>query len=98
MKLAVITFTSFAALLIVGQASAGADGKAVYDKSCAGCHTAMSPKLTGEKAKWEPLLKQGKDALTASVIKGKGMMPPKGGAASDADVKAAVEYMIANIK
>ncbi|HEY5682861.1 MAG TPA: c-type cytochrome [Sulfuricaulis sp.] len=100
MKLAVITITSFAALLIVGQASAGADadGKAVFDKSCAGCHKVMSPKMTGEKAKWEPLLKQGNAALTASVIKGKGAMPPKGGAKSDAEVKAAVDYMVTQIK
>ena len=34
------------------------------------------------------------DALTASVIKGKCMMPPKGKASSDAGVKAAVEYML----
>jgi len=33
--------------------------------------------------------------LTASVIKGKGAMPAKGGsAASDADIRAAVEYMV----
>ena len=97
MKLAIITITSFTALLIVGQASA-ADGKAVYDKSCAGCHSMMSPKLAGDKAKWEPLLKQGKDALVATVIKGKGIMPTKGGAKTDAEVKAAVDYMAANIK
>ena len=97
MKLAVITITSFAALFIMGQASA-ADGKAVYDKACAGCHSMMSPKLTGEKAKWEPLLKQGNAALVATVIKGKGIMPPKGGAQSDADAKAAVEYMVTQIK
>ncbi len=97
MKLAVITITSLAALFSMGPASA-ADGKAIYDKTCAGCHSAMSPKLTGEKAKWEPLLKQGNDALVASVIKGKGAMPPKGGAQSDADVKAAVEYMVTQIK
>jgi len=99
MKLAVITITSFAALFSIGQASA-ADGKAIYDKSCAGCHSAMSPKLTGEKANWEPRLKQGNDVLVASVIKGKGAMPPKGGNASlaDTDVKAAVEYMVTQIK
>ena len=99
MKLAVITITSFAALFSIGQASA-ADGKAIYDKSCAGCHKMMSPKLTGEKEKWEPRLKQGNDVLVASVIKGKGAMPPKGGNASlaDADVKAAVEYMVTQIK
>jgi cytochrome c5 len=84
------------ALLVVGQVAA-ADGKAVYDKSCKGCHSAMKPK-TGDKEAWVPLIKQGADTLTASVIKGKGIMPPKGTAASDADVKAAVEYILSQSK
>ncbi len=87
---------SVAALMLSGQVAA-ADGKAVFDKSCAGCHKAMKPKL-GDKAAWEPLIKQGAAALTASVVKGKGVMPPKGGAASEADVKAAVEYIISQSK
>lgn len=85
-----------AALLAAGQVVA-ADGKTVYEQSCKGCHTAMKPK-TGDKEAWAPLIKQGADALTASVIKGKGVMPPKGKAASDADVKAAVEYMMSQSK
>jgi cytochrome c5 len=99
MKLMVITITSLAALFNIGQASA-ADGKAVFDKACFGCHNLMSPKLTGEKANWEPRLKQGNDALIASVTKGKGAMPPKAGNASltDADIKAAVEYLESQIK
>lgn len=99
MKLAAITITSFAALFSIGQASA-ADGKAVFEKNCFPCHNQMSPKLTGEMANWQPRLKQGNDALVASVVKGKGTMPPKGGNASlaDADVKAAVEYMVTQIK
>ena len=97
MKIAVIAISSVAALFSMGQVAA-ADGKAVFEKSCVGCHTAMSPKLTGEKAKWDALLKQGKPALAASVIKGKGAMPPKGGAASDDDVKAALDYMLTQIK
>jgi cytochrome c5 len=32
------------------------------------------------------------------VVKGKGAMPPKGGAASDADAKAAVDYMFSKAK
>jgi len=36
--------------------------------------------------------------LTASVVKGKGAMPPKGGAGSEAEVKAAVDYMISQAK
>jgi len=85
-----------AALLAAGQVAA-ADGKTVYEQSCKGCHAAMKPK-TGDKEAWAPLIKQGADALTASVIKGKGMMPPRGKAASDADVKAAVEYMMSQGK
>ena len=89
-----VVFVATAALLTTGQVAA-ADGKAVYDKSCAGCHAAIptAPKL-GDKAAWAPLIKRGSKDLTASVIKGKGAMPPKGGAANDADVKAAVDYMI----
>lgn len=99
MKLAVITITSLAALISIGQASA-ADGKAVFEKTCIACHKLMSPKMEGEMANWQPRLKQGNDALVASVIKGKGAMPPKGGNASlaDADVKAAVEYLLTQIK
>ena len=97
MKFAVITITSIAALFSMGQVAA-ADGKAVFEKSCAGCHGAMSPKLTGEKAKWDALLKQGKPALVASVIKGKAAMPPKGGAASEDDAKAALDYLVTQIK
>jgi len=85
-----------AALMVSGQLAA-ADGKAVFDKSCAGCHKAMKPKM-GDKAAWAPLIARGADALTASVIKGKPPMPPKGGAANDADVKAAVEYIISQNK
>lgn len=92
MKLALIGITTLAALCSVGQVAA-ADGKAVYEKSCAGCHNAMKPKL-GDKAAWAPLIKRGSKDLIASVIKGKAPMSPKGGAANDADVAAAVEYMI----
>jgi hypothetical protein len=57
----------------------------------------MAPK-TGDKAAWAPRIKKGAAGLTASVMKGMGAMPPKGGAASEADVKAAVDYMISQAK
>ena len=84
------------ASLAAGPAAA-TDGKAVWDKSCAGCHSVMAPKA-GDKVAWAPLIKRGAADLTASVMKGKGMMPPKGGAASEADVKAAVEYIISQMQ
>ena len=80
--------------------AAGA-GEALYKQACAVCHVAGvagAPKLT-DKAAWAPRLALGVDGLTASVIKGKGAMPPKGGsAASDADIKSAVTYMLAAVK
>ncbi len=96
MKRVMILAGTVAALMVSGQLAA-ADGKAVFDKSCAGCHKMMNPKM-GDKAAWAPLIAQGADALTASVMKGKKPMPPKGGAANEGDVKAAVEYMMSQNK
>lgn len=80
---------------------AAASGEALYKQACQVCHVAGvagAPKLT-DKAAWAPRLALGLDGLTASVIKGKGAMPPKGGSsASDAEIKASVAYMLASIK
>ena len=78
------------------------DGKKVYDTTCMACHAtgaAGAPKF-GDKAAWAPRIKTGIDALHASALKGKGAMPAKGGntALSDADVTAAVDYMVASGK
>ena len=94
MKRAVIVAVGALAVSLTAGQVVAADGKAVYGKSCAGCHAAMAPKL-GDKAAFQKLKK---DAATASVIKGKGAMPPKGGAASDADATAAVDYMFGQAK
>lgn len=88
----------FVALVAMTMASTSgqvmaADGKAVFEKACKGCHAAMNPK-TGDKAAWAPLIKRGAKDLTASVMKGKGTMPAKGGAANEADVAAAVQFMM----
>jgi len=85
-----------------GAAGDAAKGKTVYDASCVACHAAGvagAPK-TGDKAAWAPRLKQGIPALTESVLKGKGAMPPKGGntALSDADIKAAVDFLVNQAK
>jgi cytochrome c5 len=80
--------------------AAGA-GEALYKQACSVCHVAGvagAPKF-GDKAAWAPRVGTGLDGLTATVIKGKGAMPPKGGsAASDADIKAAVQFMLAAVK
>jgi cytochrome c5 len=81
---------------------AAGSGKSTYDTVCQVCHgagVAGAPKF-GDKAAWAPRLKQGVEALHASALKGKGAMPPKGGNPSlaDADVKAAVDYMVTAAK
>ncbi|OQX01146.1 MAG: hypothetical protein BWK73_47050 [Thiothrix lacustris] len=78
------------------------DGEKIYNGLCMSCHAAGiagSPKL-GDKAAWEPRIATGIEALYASSLKGKGAMPAKGGnpALSDDEVKAAVDYMVAQVK
>ncbi|MDN7492117.1 cytochrome c5 family protein [Burkholderia sp. AU31652] len=79
-------------------APAGADaGKALYTSTCQACHAAGvlgAPKF-GSKEDWAPRLKDSMDTVYNYALHGKGAMPPKGGSnASDADVKAAVDYMV----
>ncbi|MDB5753199.1 MAG: putative Cytochrome c, partial [Ramlibacter sp.] len=81
----------------VAQVAAAGNGEALYKSACMVCHAAgiaNAPKL-GDKAAWAPRIAQGMPALVQSAIKGKGAMPPKGGAAaSDADIQASVQYMV----
>lgn len=92
-----------AAVAAPAPAAAGKpDGAKIYASGCSACHAAGvagAPKL-GDKAAWAPRMKAGIDGLTASVTKGKGAMPPKGGLASatDAELRAAVEHMVASVK
>ncbi|MEZ5646220.1 MAG: c-type cytochrome [Burkholderiaceae bacterium] len=82
-------------------AAASVNGEALYKQTCAVCHVAGvagAPKF-GDKAAWAPRVGMGVDGLTASAIKGKGAMPPKGGStASDAEIQAAVQYMLNSVK
>jgi cytochrome c5 len=83
-------------------AGGAAEGKMLYEHVCIACHgtgVAGAPKF-GDKSAWAPRIGQGMDALYASALHGKGAMPPKGGhpAAPDAEIKAAVDYMVAAAK
>jgi len=84
------------------KAGGAGSGKATFDAVCNVCHgagVAGAPKF-GDKAAWAPRIKQGMGVLHANAIKGKGAMPPKGGnpSLSDADVAAAVDYMVSAAK
>jgi cytochrome c5 len=91
---------------VVPTANAAGAGEATYNKACMACHAAGvagAPKI-GDKADWGPRIAQGNATLYTHAIKGfqgkKGMMPAKGGNASlsDADVKAAVDFMASKAK
>lgn len=78
-------------------------GKSVFGKTCALCHAAGvagAPK-PGDKADWAPRIAQGTDILYKHALEGytgaKGMMPARGGGTTlpDDEVKAAVDYMVA---
>jgi len=85
-----------AAAAVQTASAAGGTGEALYKQVCQVCHAAGvagAPKF-GDKAAWAPRLKDGIDGMTKIAIQGKGAMPPRGGSqASDADMRAAVEYM-----
>lgn len=81
-------------------------GEQVYQQTCFACHgagVAGAPK-TGDAGAWKDRLAQGEDTLYEHAIGGfqgsTGFMPAKGGnpALSDADVKAAVDFMVAELE
>ena len=87
-------------------AAAKADGKKIYEATCVACHgagIAGAPKF-GDKSAWTARIAEGNNTLYMHAIQGfqgkGGVMPPKGGNTTlpDADVKAAVDYMISAAK
>ena len=79
-------------------AAAPKSGQEVYTASCAMCHTPglmNAPKL-GNAADWSPRIAKGIETLNTHAIAGFNAMPAKGtcAACSDAEIKAAVKYMV----
>ncbi len=78
------------------------EGEKIYKQACIACHAvgvAGAPKL-GDKTAWGPALATGMDTMVANAIKGKGVMPARGGLAkaSDKDISDAVHYMVGQLK
>ena len=77
-------------------------GEGTYKSACFACHAtgvAGAPKL-GDKASWSARVAKGKATLYEHAIKGFNAMPAKGGntTLADADVKAAVDFLVAQAK
>ncbi|WP_296662622.1 c-type cytochrome [Paraburkholderia sp.] len=93
--------TSTAPSIATASADTAQAGKVLYQKVCQACHAAGllgAPKF-GSKADWAPRLKDPMDTIYNYALNGKGQMPARGGSgASDAEVKAAVDYMVSAAK
>lgn len=86
------------------EAKAEMTGDQVYNKSCVSCHgsgAAGAPKL-GDAAAWKARVAKGISALYSSAVKGVPgtAMMAKGTcfACSDAELNAAVDYMVSKVK
>lgn len=77
-------------------------GEATYNRVCQACHAtgAAGAPLLGNKEAWQPRIDQGLDVMLQTAINGKGAMPPRGTCTncSDEDLKAAIEYMVSQVK
>lgn len=99
-----LTFGAFS--LAIGQAKAPRSGQAVFEAACANCHTGgfggffSGAPAVGDKADWQALAPKGVDGLTATTLAGIGKMAARGGctSCSDAEIRAAVAYMLETSK
>lgn len=73
-------------------------GEELFNAACAACHGsgAMGAPKAHDKAAWSARLGGNVKALVASGIKGKGAMPPKGGAAdaTEEELARAIQFMM----
>jgi len=95
-----------AAVAAPAPVAAPLSGPQVFNQACNACHgagIAGAPKL-GDKAAWAPRIAQGVATLNKHALEGfqgqQGVMPAKGGFVdlSDAEVTAAVEYILSQSK
>ena len=93
--------TSSAAVALAAPLADDSIGRTLYQRNCFACHdtaVAGAPRM-GDKVAWAPRLAKGKDMLYSHALNGLNAMPAKGGSgAPDAEVKAAVDYMLATVQ
>jgi cytochrome c5 len=79
------------------EAQVPTSGEQAFTAVCSACHSQGvngAPKI-GDHAAWGPRIAEGKEALYAHAIEGKGSMPARGGTTwPDATIRMAVDYMV----
>lgn len=96
----IFVLVAVSALLMSGVVVA--EIEAIVDRHCQACHDAGlagAPKMDDADG-WAPRIASGIDAMTQTVISGKGAMPPKGTCftCTDDQLKLAVEVMVSRLK
>lgn len=94
----VVTLDNFLATASSGSGELAAmSPKQLYEGACMACHAAGiagAPRL-GDSAAWQVRLASGIDSLVATVVNGKGAMPPNGGSAYSGDqIRSVIGYML----
>ena len=81
------------------------DGSVIYESLCGACHTGgVGGAPTLDHGHWDARIAQGTDTLYTHAIEGftgaAGVMPARGGnpALTDEQMKATVDWMLANLK
>jgi cytochrome c5 len=73
----------------------------LYQGACLACHStgaAGAPKI-GDSGAWSARISKGLDALVTAAINGVGAMPPRGGSQyNDEQMRAVIEYIVAESK
>ncbi len=100
MALFVLAFSSVT--MAGGHESTTPSGQAVFEENCAKCHDSFfgglfkrAPRIGKQKA-WAEYIDQGVGVMTENSIKGEGRMDERGECdeCTDADMRAAVEYIV----
>jgi len=101
LMLGVVSVVSLVVALGVGQqAAAQSSGKQDYYYVCFKCHETgvMAAPKVGDPSAWKSIIKQGKQILYQHAINGFGAMPVRAGSSlSDSQIKAGVDYMLAQV-
>ncbi|KEA62749.1 Cytochrome c5 [Marinobacterium lacunae] len=84
-------------VMVSAQSANAQTAEETVAKHCQACHDSGlggAPKL-GDQAAWAPRIEKGVDGMLATVLSGKGAMPPKGTCmgCSDDDLRAAISLM-----
>ncbi|TXS96395.1 cytochrome c5 family protein [Parahaliea maris] len=100
-RMPVLSFSLFAlvsGLVFAGPADRMAEGRKIYESTCAGCHASgvMGAPVIGKTEDWEGRSELWEGVLMGHAEKGWLAMPARGGnpGLSDYDVDAAAEYML----